>query len=95
MDSSESRAETVNGVAAAATGLGVVTFALFPLAVPIVILTVVATLPLVLPLVPLAALGAILYAVWVGVRAVGRVVRRLRRPSRKGVGPPPRVEEAT
>src|SRR5688572_3712 len=55
MDSPSSRSEMVIGIGAAATGLGVLIFALFPLALPIVILTIVATLPLALPLVGLAA----------------------------------------
>jgi hypothetical protein len=80
MGDSDSRAETVNGVAAAATGLGVITFGLFPLAVPITILTIVALLPLALPLVPLAALGAVFAGIWIGMRAVARAVRRPRMP---------------
>ena len=44
--SRDSAMQTLTGVLAATTGGGVVTFALFPFVLPIVILTVVAALPL-------------------------------------------------
>jgi hypothetical protein len=52
-------------------------FALFPLALPIVILTIAALLPLALPLVGLAAIAAILSGVWLGIRSAGHAMRRL------------------
>jgi hypothetical protein len=59
------------------TGLGVLPFALFPLAVPLLILTIVGTLPVVLPLVAFAAVAAILTGAGIGIGAGGRGVRRL------------------
>jgi hypothetical protein len=80
MDSAGSRFDWVFGTAAAATGLGVLTFALFPLAIPIVVLTIVATLPFALPLIAFGAVAAILTGTLLGIRAAGRGIRRLRRP---------------
>jgi hypothetical protein len=95
MDSAGSRDDWVSGTAAAATGLGVLTFALFPLALPIVALTIVATLPLAVPLVVPAAVGAILSGMWLGVRTLARAVRLLRRPARGGrAGARPHPEPA-
>jgi hypothetical protein len=53
------------------------TFALFLLAVPLLILTIVGTLPLVLPEVAFAAVAAILTGAAIGIRAAGRGVRPL------------------
>ncbi|HYH61187.1 MAG TPA: hypothetical protein VD766_04925 [Solirubrobacterales bacterium] len=79
MNPASSRSEWVTGTAAVAAGLGVLMFALFPLALPFVILTIVATLPLVLPLVGLAAVAV----AWLGIRSAGRGVRGFERPRRK------------
>ena len=76
MDSLSSRSDWVVGIGAVATGLGVLLFALFPLALPIVILTIAATLPLALPLVGLAATAAIFAGMWLGIRSAGRGIRR-------------------
>ena len=57
--------------------LGVLTFALFPFALPVLVLTIAATLPLVLPLVVVAGVAAILRGTWLGIRAAGRGIRRL------------------
>ena len=94
MDSAGSRSDWVSGTAAVATGLGVLTFAL-PLALPFLILTIVATLPLALPLVAVAAVAAILTGTWLGIRAAGRGIRRLRRPpGRAGAAPTAPTETA-
>jgi hypothetical protein len=74
-----SRTEATFAGAVVGTGLGVITLALFPFALPIVILTIVAILPLLLPVILLAVGGAIVAALWIGLRHVGRAVRRLRR----------------
>jgi hypothetical protein len=66
-----------SGAAAAATGMGVLTFTLFPLAIPLLLLTLVAVLPFVLPLVVLAGIAAILAGAWRGIRAAGRAIRQL------------------
>ena len=80
MDSDSSRSDWIFGITGVATGIGVLTFALFPLALPIVILTIVATLPLLLPVVVLGAAAAILTGMWFAIRGAGRGFRRLRRP---------------
>jgi hypothetical protein len=77
MDSPRSWSEIVDGITTMATGLGLVTLALFPLALPLLLLTIAATLPLVLPIALVGALAAILWVVWVGIRVGGRAVRRL------------------
>lgn len=79
MDSAGSRSDWVSGTAAATTGVAVLTFALFPLAIPIVVLTIIATLPLALPLIAIAAIAAILTGAWLGIRAAGRGIRGLGR----------------
>jgi hypothetical protein len=66
--------EVVSGVSTALVGAGVVTFALAPLALPILILTVVAVIPLLLPVLALGLLAAI-------VIVPIRLARRLRRPT--------------
>jgi hypothetical protein len=74
---SRAATETSFGILAALTGLGIVTFTLFPLSLPILILTLAA-------LVPLLALGAVV-AVPVGVIAVAVLgVRAIRRRARRG-----------
>jgi hypothetical protein len=77
MDSARPHLDWFSGSAAGATGFGVLTFAFFPFALPLLILTVAATLPIVLPLVVLAAVAAILRGTWRGTRAAGRRIHRL------------------
>jgi hypothetical protein len=60
-----------------AVGLGIVTIALFPLSLPILILTVVALVPLLLPVLVLAALAA-------PVLLVRKLIRGRRRRKRSG-----------
>jgi hypothetical protein len=72
--------ETTSGIAAALTGLGALTFALAPLALPILILTLAS-------LVPLLAVGlvvAIPVALIAGVVAAIRAIGRRGRPSAAG-----------
>ena len=80
MNPAASRTETTFGAAVVTTGLGVVTLALFPFAVPILVLTVVALVPLLLPVILLAAAGAIVVLLWLGLRLFGRGIRHLGRP---------------
>ena len=77
------RLEAIEEVSKWGVGLGVLTFALFPLAVPILLLTAVALLPLALPLVALALIGAVLAAPVMLVRRLvrSRGERRDRSPS--------------
>jgi hypothetical protein len=88
--------EVVSGASAALVGLGIVTVSLFPLALPILILTVAATIPL---LVPVAAIGLILAVLALPILLVQRLRRHVpgsrraeRRRSRPTAGPTPRVE---
>jgi hypothetical protein len=83
MGSTGSGSEWFSGTAAAATGMGILTMALFPFAIPIVLLTIAATLPFVLPLIVVAAVAAILTGAWLGIRAAGRGIRRLVRGRRR------------
>jgi hypothetical protein len=85
----ESKAETVFGVTVVLTAGGALTFALFPLALPMVVLLGVLAVPL-LPLALLGLLGAIAY------RTVRSISRRLASsasrsiPSAASVSPRPR-----
>ena len=66
--------ETVAGASVALVGAGAVTFALAPLALPILILTVIAGIPLLLPVLALGLLAAV-------VVVPIRLARRLRTPT--------------
>jgi hypothetical protein len=84
------RAEVVDEVSKWAVGLGIVTVALFPLSIPILLLTAVALLPL---LVPVLALGLIAGIVALPVILARRLVRRRRSPQGRPGGR--RVEAPT
>jgi uncharacterized membrane protein YhaH (DUF805 family) len=73
-----SRAAAADEVWKWTVGAGIITVALFPLAIPIVALTAVALLPLLVPLVVIGVLAGI-------VAAPVLLVRRLR--GRRGSGP--------
>ena len=92
MDSADSRSDWFSGVAGAAAGMGILTFVLFPLAIPMVLLTIVAALPFVLPLFALAAIVLILAGAWFGIRAAGRVLLRLGRGIGHSGGTRPQAE---
>ena len=77
MDSSHSWSDIFDSTAPLATGLGLLTFVLFPFALPLVVLTIAATLPLLLPIAVLGALAAMLWGVRLGMRAASRGARRL------------------
>jgi hypothetical protein len=68
----EDTAQAVVGAAAAVAGGGALTFALFPLLLPAVVLVGV----LALPLLPLALVGALLGGAFVVVRGTLRDVKR-------------------
>jgi hypothetical protein len=88
MDSTGSRNDWITGIGAVGAGLGMLAFALFPLAIPFVVLTIVALLPLALPLVAVGLIATILAGLWLAIRTVGRGIRRLGRSSgHKGVRP--------
>ncbi len=71
-----STAEIVDEVSKWTVGLGIVTFALFPLALPILILTAVAALPLLLPVL---AVGVLVAVVVLPIRLVRSLRRRAAR----------------
>jgi hypothetical protein len=73
-------ADVADTLSAWAVGAGVITLALFPLAVPILALTAVALLPLVVPVV---AVGVAVALVALLVRAVRAAVRWARRAPRR------------
>jgi membrane protein implicated in regulation of membrane protease activity len=75
--SSEGTKEAAFGFLAATTGLGVITFALFPLALPILILTAAS-------LIPLLALGLVVAIPVAVVAAVVLIVRAILRRARRG-----------
>ena len=80
----ESAKLTASGVAAVIAGAGAVTFALFPLAIPFLLLTAVFTAPLVLIGVAAALPLGIVAAAVLAIRVIARRVRR-----RPGAGPRP------
>ena len=72
-----------------AVGLGILVVALFPLSIPILVLTAVALVPL---LIPVLAIGLVAAILWVPVRLGRRAAARLRawtatRRSARPVGP--------
>ena len=76
MDSSGNGAGWISGIATATTMLGILTFALFPFALPGLVLVVATAVLLALPLVVLGAVAAVLTGTWLGIRAAGRGIRR-------------------
>jgi hypothetical protein len=76
-----SRAEIVDELSKWTVGLGIITLALFPLAVPILVLTAVATLPLLLPALALGLLLGGVALTYLLVRGLGRLAIRVLLPS--------------
>jgi hypothetical protein len=66
----------LTGVAGALTGVGILTMALFPLAIPILVLTAVFVAPLVILPVAAALPVAIVAGVVLAIRAIGRRLGR-------------------
>ena len=62
----------LDGTLAVATGAGVVTMALFPLAIPILLLTAVALVPLLLPLALIFLAGGLIAAPFLAARRLFR-----------------------
>jgi hypothetical protein len=77
-----SRAEVVDEVSKWSVGGGIILIALFPLALPILILTLVAVLPLVVPLLALGLLAGVVAVPVMLIRKLVPSVRKLR-PSRR------------
>jgi hypothetical protein len=67
--------EVIFGVSVALVGLGVITVALAPFAIPFVILLAVSLIPFALPAIPVA----LLIGLWLAVRAIARRVGGRRR----------------
>jgi hypothetical protein len=75
------RAEVVDEVSKWTVGAGILTVALAPLAIPILVLTAVALLPLLLPLIPLGLIAGLVY---VPIRLVRSLRRRRASRGRRG-----------
>jgi hypothetical protein len=88
-----SKAEIVDELSKWTVGLGIVTLALFSLAVPILVLTAVATIPLLLPFLAVGLLvGGVALMVLV-IRGLGRLAMWVLR--RGGAGPEKQPSERT
>jgi hypothetical protein len=86
-----SRAEVVDEVSKWGVGGGILLIALFPLALPILILTLVALLPLAVPLIAIGLLAGVLALPVMLIRKLGPSVGKLRRSRpRRGPEPAPR-----
>src|SRR5829696_10574572 len=85
MNTQSKRAEVVDEVSKWGVGLGVVLVALFPLSIPILLLTAVALLPLAVPLIAVAILAV---PIVLGRRLVARLIAwNARRRSAAPTGP--------
>jgi hypothetical protein len=82
------RDEVIEEVSKWGVGLGILTMSLFPLALPILILTAVALLPLVLPVIALGLVAAVVAVPFLLGRRLLHAIRKRRAP--KG---PPRTSE--
>ena len=78
-EAARARAELSDEISKWTVGWGIVGMALFPFALPIVILTGVALLPLIVPLLALALLAGVLALPVMLLRKLGRSAARLRR----------------
>jgi hypothetical protein len=92
MDSS--RSEVVDEISTWGVGLGVVTMALFPLAIPFLLLTAVAVIPLVLPVVAIALVAAVVAVPVLLLRGLGRRLSA-RGSSARAASPEPRPREGS
>jgi hypothetical protein len=89
MDSqaARARAELSDEISKWTVGWGVVGMALFPFALPIVVLTAVALLPLLVPLLALGLLAGVVTLPIIVIRKLVRSATRLTRPhGRRGPG---------
>jgi hypothetical protein len=68
-----STADLVDGTVPMAAGLGIVTMALFPLAIPVLALTAVALIPLLIPLLLIPLAGALIAAPFLLLRRLFRL----------------------
>jgi hypothetical protein len=86
-EAARSRAEVADEVSKWTVGGGIVLVALFPLALPILILTAVAVLPLLVPLLAAGVVVAVIALPILLFRKLGRPLLRLR-PWRRTPGEP-------
>ena len=70
--SDSTTADLVEGTAAAAAGLGIITMMLFPLAIPVLALTAVALIPLLIPLLLIPLVGGLVAAPFLLLRRLVR-----------------------
>jgi hypothetical protein len=89
-----SRAEVVDEVSKWGVGGGIILMALFPLALPILILTLVALLPLVVPLIALGLAAGVVATPIVLIRKLSPSVRKLRPPRPRHSPPEPAPRHA-
>ncbi len=73
-----SRAEVADEISKWTVGGGIITVALFPLALPILALTAIAVLPLLVPLVAVRIVAGLVALPIIVFRKLGRSARRLR-----------------
>ena len=78
-----SSAEVIDTVSGFLVGGGILTMALFPLAIPIVVLLIVAALPLLAAGAVLALIGAVVAAPIVLIRGLSRKIATMRRNDRR------------
>jgi hypothetical protein len=85
--------DVLEGVSATLVGVGLITMALFPLALPIVALTAVALIPLLLPAIAVGLLVVLVAVPIMLVRSLGTRAYRVLRPRGPAVtGHPPSAE---
>ena len=94
-EAARSRAEVADEVSKWTVGGGIVLVALFPLALPILILTLVAVLPLLVPLLVAGLVVAVIVPPILLFRKLGRSLGRLRPGRRTPREPAPRHVTAT
>ena len=80
-----SRAEVADEVSKWTVGLGIITFALFPLALPILILTAIAVLPLLLPALAVGLLIGVVAVPILAVRSRRRAIRARRSKGKRAL----------
>ena len=79
------RQEVIDEVSKWTVGLGILTVALAPLSIPILVLTAAALVPLAVPVLALGLVVAIVAVPVLLIRGLGRRVIAARRPTRKAV----------
>jgi hypothetical protein len=94
-EAARARAEVVDEVSKWGVGGGIILVALFPLALPILILTGIALLPLLVPLLALGLLAGPVVLAFLLVRRIGRTASRIRIRRRPATRAEPSPRPAT